>query len=318
MNNDLFSELISQPIQNEIDRTKSPALINQFVFNDIELNQKSGLIDPIGDQAYAKVPGLIHRYTNRALFIPTEKCPIHCRYCFRKNELASENDFLKNDFDQVLRYLTDHPEINELIFTGGDPLMLSNEKIKFYLEHFAKIASLKFIRFHTRTPIALPKRINQEFTNLLKAFQQRFIIHLVIHTNHLSEWTDDFYIALKRLNQSHIPMLGQTVLLKEVNDDFQSLKELFENMALYQIRPYYLHHPDQVKGAMHFYLPLKKGREIYSKLRNCLPGWALPNYIIDIPGGAGKTPAYNPESFDFSGKLINRTGQLIAVNPPIL
>lgn len=314
-NNHSFPELITNHFINKIEA--SSALKKQFMVSADEIEVQGGLKDPIGDEKHSPVPGLIHRYKNRALFVPTLTCPVHCRYCFRKNELNNTQDFLKNDFNQVLEYIKSHSEINEIIFTGGDPLMLSDKKIQFYLESFSKIESIRFIRFHTRTPIVLPSRITRNFTELIKDFEKRFVIHLVMHINHLDEWSYEFDIALKTMSEYSIKLLSQTVLLKDINDNFEDLFKLFEKMAESGIRPYYLHHPDQVKGAMHFYVTIKEGRKIYAQLRDCLPGWALPSYVIDIPHGPGKAPLFNSESFDFSGKLIDRHGRFQIFKEPI-
>lgn len=276
--------------------------IPQFVENSLE-----GLIDPIGDQIYLKAPQLIHRYKNRALFLPTTNCPVICRYCFRKNELSFSQDLFLPRFNETLDYLKNNPQIDELIFSGGDPLILSDEKISFYLEEFSKIPSLKFIRFHTRTPIILPSRITDNLVNLLKknSFKK---ITLAIHINHTEELDPEVREALLRMEG--LNLISQTVLLKGINDDSTILKELIHNLISLNIRPYYLHHPDKVRGGMHFYLDLHKGRKIYLSLRDEIPGWALFNYVIDLPEGRGKSPAFNPEAFVFSGSLIGKDGNL--------
>jgi len=283
-------------------------LWKQFVPATIENHdptQLSGLVDPIGDQIHAKGNGIIHRYKNRILFTPTTVCPIHCRYCFRKNELYGQNEFLSPNIANLISYLNDHSEVEEVIFTGGDPLILSNQKIEQYLESLANIPSVKYIRFHTRTPIILPERIDEDFAKLLQSFTTKFdTISLVIHVNHSQELSEDLKLALTKL--SGINLLSQSVLLKGVNDDTLSLKDLFIQINKMGIRPYYLHHPDLVKGAMHFYLSLEEGRKIYGELRDLLPGWLIPHYVIDPASGQGKTLAYNPESIEFQGSLLDR------------
>ncbi|GAB4020746.1 MAG: lysine-2,3-aminomutase-like protein [Bdellovibrio sp.] len=285
---------------------KDSPLWKQFVPNQDE-NHILGMEDPIGDLAHLKKGQLIHRYKNRALFMPTSICPVLCRYCFRKNELNQEKQIFQSDLKETKKYLEDHPEINEIIFSGGDPLILSDEKIDQYLDFFSNIKSIKYIRFHSRTPIILPSRINESFISLLEKWSKQFIkITIVVHLNHLSELTDDNQLALQRLCNLPLQLLSQSVLLKDINDDEVSLKQLFEALIRNGIRPYYLHHPDQVKGGMHFSISLEKGRMIYAKLRDQLPGWAIPQYIIDIPGGFGKTPAFNPEHLHFTGQFIDR------------
>jgi lysine 2,3-aminomutase len=297
-------------------------LAKEFLPHDLELDadiNTKGLIDPIGDKTYFKAPQLIHRYESRALFTPTTICPVHCRYCFRKNELNASDELFQQDFELTLNYLRSHPEISEIIFTGGDPLTLSNEKLKRYLLAFSEIKSIKDIRFHTRYPVILPERIDHEFLNVLKWANNSFrTISMAIHTNHIKEFDAENFQAIKKLNQINVQLLSQTVLLQGVNDTKKDLLDLFQTFIDLKIRPYYLHHPDQVKGGMHFYLSIKKGRELYQALRKELPGWALPHYVIDIPGGFGKVSAFNPETTSFSGQLLSKDGIQIPFKEPDL
>ena len=291
----------------EVENFKGP-ITTQFFPNELELNPE-GLEDPIGDQVHQKTSMLIHRYSNRALFIPTTKCPINCRYCFRKNELST-NDFFHPDWNQTVAYLEEHTEIEELIFTGGDPFILSDEKIDSYLLAFSKIPHIKWVRFHTRTPIVMPERLTLNLKDTILKYKDSFKkMTLVLHINHADEMTPLFIENLKKFQDPSLVWLSQTVLLKDVNNEVIILKNLFEKLSEINISPYYLHHPDQVKGAMHFYLSIEEGRKIYSKLRDLLPGWLIPQYIIDIKGGFGKVPLFNPESFSFSGQLSDRLGQ---------
>lgn len=292
------------------DAGPSSALWKQFVPHSDE-NSKIGMNDPIGDLTHLKKGQLIHRYENRALFMPTSICPVLCRYCFRKNELNQEKQIFQSDLVATKNYLEDHPEINEIIFSGGDPLILNDEKIENYLSFFSNIGSINYIRFHTRTPITIPSRINERLINIIQKYSHHFIkISIVVHLNHESELDQESKTALKKLAELPIQLLSQSVLLKDINNNEDDLIRLFEILIRLGVRPYYLHHPDHVKGGMHFYLPLEEGRKIYSKLRNLLPGWALPQYVIDIPGGHGKVPAYNPEGFAFSGQLLKRDGTI--------
>lgn len=279
--------------------------------------QLKGLSDPIGDQAHFVAPQLIHRYRNRALFLPHSTCPVICRYCFRKNELArarqSEGkELFLPDFQKTFTYLRRHPEIDEVIFSGGDPLVLSESSLDFYLEAFSSLPSLKYIRFHTRFPTVLPSRITDDFMDLLSLSQEkkRFqAFHIVVHINHRDELDKDVLHALEKLQKGPVNLLAQSVLLKGVNDDISSLKGLYDALNALGIRPYYLHHPDRVKGAMHFGLSLEEGRHLYAQLRDLLPGWAIPHYVVDIPGGKGKVSAFNPESYHYQGTLIDKDGR---------
>lgn len=290
------------------------ALWKQFIPRAEEGNFDLGRLDPIGDKVHAKNNQLIHRYENRVLFTPTTVCPVLCRYCFRKNELSEKDEIFDQKFKEALAYLTVNHEINEVIFTGGDPFILSNEKLANYIQEFSEIESLKYIRFHTRTPVILPSRIDEGLIALLTSASHLFKRCMVmIHVNHVSELTEDVQDAIKLLTENNIEVFSQSVLLKGVNDTTDDLYNLFSELADLKVKPYYLHHPDEARGAMHFYMGLEEGRRIFAPLHNKLPGWALPQYIIDIPGGEGKTPAFNPESFEFKGELINRNGEKVKI-----
>jgi lysine 2,3-aminomutase len=297
-------------------------LAKEFLPSDLEIDEDfnlDGLTDPIGDKNYFKAPQLIHRYESRVLFTPTTVCPVHCRYCFRKNELNEKDELFDQDFEETLRYLKAHSEISELIFTGGDPLTLSNEKLQKYLVAFSEIKSLKDIRFHTRYPVIMPERIDDGLLNLLQLSSKTFrTVTVAVHANHVAEFDKEATDAVSRLALLDVQLLSQTVLLKGVNDSPEDLLSLFELFIELKIRPYYLHHPDRVKGGMHFYLPLQRGRELYHSLRMVLPGWAIPQYVIDVPGGHGKVPAFNPETTLYSSQLLTKNGGIISMREPDL
>jgi lysine 2,3-aminomutase len=292
----------------------SGVLARQFLPHQEESTQH-GLLDPIGDQAHAKTAQLIHRYRNRALLIPTTVCPVNCRYCFRKNELLSDGPFAQ-EREQTLNYLMQHPEIEEVIFTGGDPLILSDEKLGAWLEMLATIPHIRHIRFHSRVPVILPTRLTEDLSDLLESFAGRFTMIMIVHSNHVSEWSDAAIKAVRHFRPGGLRWMSQSVLLKGINDSPLTLAELFRFFAQLDVRAYYLHHPDQVRGGMHFWLDLEAGRRIWGALHDQLPGWMLPQYVIDIPGGHGKTPAFNPEGHSFSGSLLDRSGQLIQTIQP--
>ena len=288
-------------------------LWNQFLPDQRE-SESVGRIDPIGDKIHSKGNQLIHRYENRVLFTPTTVCPVQCRYCFRKNELSSKDEIFDANFEAAKNYISLHPEINEVIFTGGDPLILSDEKIAYYLQEFAEIESIKYIRFHTRTPIILPSRIDEGFISIMTSARHLFKRALImIHVNHLAEIDDEVESAINRLNEAGIEVLSQTVLLKAINDQTEILEVLFNKLADLKVTPYYLHHPDEALGAMHFGMTLEEGRRIVHPLHSKLSGWATPKYVIDIPGGEGKISAINPEDFTFNGELLNRLGNKIKI-----
>ena len=290
------------------------ALWKQFIPHSDELDMglcKEGLDDPIGDQRYTVGASLIHRYKNRVLWMPTSVCPVQCRYCFRKNELHQEV-WPHPDFKRDIAYLAAHPEIEEVIFSGGDPLILSNRKLIQLTDTLAGIRAVKRLRFHTRTPIVLPSRVEPGLLDLLETLALRFTVSLVVHCNHLSEIDEEVERALKALRPLSIHVMSQSVLLKGVNDNPSDLVALFCALSDMGVRPYYLHHPDRVRGGMHFYLSLERGRKIYEAVKNNLAGWMLPRYVIDLPDGEGKALASNPETFDFSGRLRGRSGRTVS------
>lgn len=275
-------------------------------------NAPIGMNDPIGDHAHSPSKQLVHRYKNRLLFFPTSTCPVQCRYCFRKNELHDNDELFKADFIGVKNYLKQHPEVQEIIFSGGDPLMLSNEKIEYYLNEFAAL-KIPMVRFHSRMPIITPARLDEGlYQGLLKASQQFSLVSVAIHLNHADEITSEFETLMQKFRSLPIQWLSQTVLLKDVNDNILAQKDLYIELLKLGIKPYYLHHPDQVRGGMHFWLSIEEGRRLYAALREELPGHAIPQYVVDIPGGHGKVPLYNPEQFEFNGTFLSKNGQEIA------
>lgn len=260
----------------------------QFLPHTDENNQAWGFQDPIGDDINSMGGGIIHRYQSRILFSPTIHCPIACRYCFRKNQLTPDNPTFKQNLNQLKSYLVHHIEVNEVILTGGDPLVLSDSKLAQILDILIE-AKIKYVRFHTRTPVIIPSRLNESFIQLLEQYQRKFKrIFFVLHTNHLSEFTAEVDRHLLKLNPLNISKLTQTVLLKDVNNNESALIDLFQHLTDLGFQPYYLHHPDQVRGAKHFYLPIEEGKKIYLNLRQRLSGWAIPHYIVDSPDGSGK------------------------------
>lgn len=282
-----YASLITSYIKPHL---KDPSLKAQYVYNSKENKgfQSEGFYDPIGDSKRLNAPQLIHRYKNRILFLPTKSCPIICRFCFRKNEIQNNDLIFEENFTETFDYIKGHEEISEIIFSGGDPLILSNKKIRFYLEEFSKIEHIKFIRFHTKTPMVWPQRITKDFEDLLTSFSQRFKISLALHCNHQNELMPEVIRVIESLKKLEVNLISQTVLLKGVNDNVDSLKNLFLKLSSIGVIPYYLHHPDKVKGAMHFYLGHKVGYQIYSNLKKEISGWMLPRYVIDSPEANGK------------------------------
>jgi lysine 2,3-aminomutase len=297
-----FSTFILPSLAAEIFRLgPNSALAKQFIDSRLENEtniQQSGKIDPISDQAFQVAPGFVHRYCNRALMLPLSHCPVHCRFCFRRNEFDSAKSLFQKDNSQITSYLLTHPEIEEIILTGGDPLLLSNQKIEEIFEQLSSLPTIRTVRFHSRVIPFLPSRIlDGELPSLLQKWSNRFQIILGIHTNHLSEWYHpDVLGALGVLQEIKIMLLSQTVLLKGINDDAKMLRDLMLHLCSNGVRPYYLHHPDLVKGAMHFWMEIFEGQKIYQELKESVSGWALPHYVVDMAHLGGKKLAVSQQS----------------------
>ena len=215
--------------------------------------------------------------------------------------------------ERLSEYLIENSNVEEVILTGGDPLILSSPKINQILKQLSEVPTIRYIRFHSRTPIILPSRLDQELIEVLNYFAKSFdTLSLAIHVNHSEELSTELFKNL--LNLRGVNLLSQTVLLKGINNNEHTLSSLFKDLNSFGIRPYYLHHPDQVKGAMHFHLSLEEGRKIYGKLRDLLPGWLIPHYVVDSPEGIGKALAYNSEHINYQGQLLDRFNQSHQIN----
>jgi len=260
--------------------------------SSLELDEpKAGRRDPIGDLAKKAAPRLTHRYPDRALLHVTNLCPMYCRFCFRKNLMNErEEDLYRGDFEEAFAYLSAHPEIEELILTGGDPWMLGDDRLRRLVDDVAARApAVKRFRFHTRMPVTLPMRVTE---SLLDAILRpgRFQTIVVTHFNHPNEVSELAREGLRRLRARGVLTLNQGVLLKGVNDDAKILRQLYLSLGEEGVLPYYLHHCDLVEGGEHFRTTIDEGRAIWTELRGTLPGYFIPEYILDTPGGGGKIP----------------------------
>ena len=278
---------------------KNHPLWLQFV-PQAEENSTTGLIDPIGDSIHQATGQLIHRYKNKALFLPTTRCPINCRYCFRKNELYAPSPIFTSNLATTVSYLKKHPEIEEVIYSGGDPFILSDKKLEQSFLAFSKIDNLKYIRFHTRFPTILPERFfSKKLSALFMAMAKRFdLVTLTIHINHLQEIDGEVEKCLSNFRTLPLRVMAQSVLLRGINDDSNALQELFLKLAQLGVTPHYLHHPDRVRGGGHFYLPLSRGRKIYTELKKKLLAQVLPHYVVELPDGDGKVLAMENRAFN--------------------
>jgi lysine 2,3-aminomutase len=243
--------------------------------------------DPIGDDAFSPLPGIVHRYPDRALLKPLLICPVYCRFCFRREHVGPDGGVLgPAALDAALAWLRAHPAIREVILTGGDPLMLSSRRLGDILGALADIPHIELLRIHTRVPVADPARL----AALADTLDTDKPLWLVVHVNHARELTPEAVAALRQVQRRGVPVLGQTVLLRGVNDTADALEALFRAMLAARIKPYYLHQLDPAPGTGRFAVPIAEGQALLAALRGRVTGLAWPTYVLDIPGGHGKVP----------------------------
>lgn len=244
--------------------------------------------DPLGEDHDAAVPGLVHRYPDRVLFLATGFCSTYCRYCTRSRmvgEAGGDYAFSRSQWDRALSYIEAHPEIRDVLISGGDPLTLSDEKLDYLLSRLRAIRHVEFIRIGSKVPVVLPMRITKGLTRVLKRYHP---LWMSIHVTHPRELTAEVTEAFARLADAGIPLGSQTVLLKGVNDDAALMTGLVHGLLMRRVKPYYLYQCDPITGSHHFRTPVEKGLEIIAALRGHTTGYAAPTFVIDAPGGGGK------------------------------
>ena len=245
------------------------------------------LADPIGDDALSPVPGIVHRYADRALLKPLLVCPVYCRFCFRREHVGPGGGLLTDpQLAAALDWLRAHPAVTEVILTGGDPLLLSPRRLRAILDALEAMPHVQTLRIHSRVPVADPARLHA----LAPALETDKPLWLVVHANHARELTADAVAALRAIGRRGVPLLGQSVLLRGVNDSADALEALFRAMLAARVKPYYLHQLDPAPGTTRFHVPIAEGRALLEALRGRVTGLAWPTYVLDIPGGHGKVP----------------------------
>ncbi len=261
----------------------------QFVPDAVELETAADdRPDPIGDERWSPLPGIVHRYPDRVLLKPSLVCPVYCRFCFRRETVGQQAGMLDAAaLSRAFDYIRERPEIWEVIVTGGDPFLLSPRRLAAIVETLGGIAHVAVIRFHTRVPVVDPCRVGPALVAALAADKA---VYVAIHANHPRELTPAVREAVGRLVRAGIPVLSQTVLLRGVNDDAAVLEALFRGLVAMRVKPYYLHHPDLAPGTARFRLGIGRGRELVQSLRGRVSGLCQPSYVLDIPGGYGKSP----------------------------
>jgi lysine 2,3-aminomutase len=275
-----------------IDR-KNPddPIARQFIPSIDELAQQPGENpDPIGDDAHSPVAGIVHRYPDRVLFKLVHVCAVYCRFCFRREMVGpgKASALSETAYRDALDYIRNHPDIWEVILTGGDPLMLSPRRLGEIMTDLASIEHVRIIRIHTRVPVAAPARIGREMVRALRIAGATTWV--AVHANHPRELTGEARAACARLVDAGIPLVSQSVLLRGVNDDAATLEALMRAFVECRIKPYYLHHGDLAPGTAHLRTSIEHGQQLMRNLRGRVSGLCQPDYVLDIPGGHGKAP----------------------------
>ena len=262
--------------------------------------------DPVGEDRYSPVPNLSHRYRDRVLFLISDQCPIHCRFCTRKRKVGRSLTVTEETLSMGIDYIREHEQVRDVLLSGGDPLMLENDALYRILTAIHQIPHVEMIRIGTRVPAALPDRISPDLAGLLSSFTP---IYIHTHFNHPAEVTSRSRKACRLLADAGIPLNNQTVLLGGVNDDTDTLEKLFRDLIKMRIRPYYLFQMDAVKGTGHFSTPLMTGIRIMNELRRRSSPMALPTFVVDLPDGEGK-------AFPATPSILNPgTGEQAIVTP---
>ncbi len=264
-------------------------IARQFVPDRAELvTAPEERADPIGDLSHSPVEGIVHRYPDRVLLKAVHVCPVYCRFCFRREMVGPQGlgTLTGPELDAAIGYIAAHDEIWEVILTGGDPLVLSARRLREIMARLAGIDHVRIVRFHTRVPVVEPERVDADMVAALKASGK--VTYLAVHANHAREFTEAARGALARLVDGGIVLISQSVLLRNVNDDVETLADLMKAFVENRVKPYYLHHPDLAPGTGHFRVSIEEGQRLVTALRGRISGLAQPTYVLDIPGGHGK------------------------------
>jgi lysine 2,3-aminomutase len=293
------------PTMRDLIEAPDDAIGRQFIPDARELDTAAGEhADPIGDDRFSPIKGVVHRYADRALLKPVLICPVYCRFCFRREHVGPGGGLLTEaELDAAFAWFEAHPAISEIILTGGDPLMLSPRRLGMILARLAAMPHTETLRIHSRVPTADPARIDAALIDAMSAAMNAARIDtldsampadrplwLVLHANHAREFTPAARAALTRLRRAGVSLLGQSVLLRGVNDSADALEALFRAMLAAGVKPYYLHQLDAAPGTARFHVPIEQGRRLLEALRGRVTGLAWPTYVLDIPDGHGKVP----------------------------
>lgn len=253
-----------------------------------ELGDDNQLSDPLNESGLSPVQGLIHRYPDRAVLLVSDRCPVYCRFCMRKRLVGAEyTSISKETLDVALNYIAATPELSDIVLSGGDPLMLNDKSIHYILTRLRSIPHVAIIRIGSRVPVTMPERITTDLCNIIKQFHP---VYINTHFNHPAEITNQSTTACNMLADAGIPLGNQTVLLRDINDSCETMRELMRGLLSIRVKPYYIHQMDLVRGTAHFRTSVKCGQDIIRSLRGHISGLAVPQYVIDLPNGKGKVP----------------------------
>ncbi|MBK7252693.1 MAG: KamA family radical SAM protein [Ignavibacteria bacterium] len=252
-----------------------------------ELDDIDAEDDPLHEDEMSPVPNITHRYPDRALFLVTSQCGLYCRFCTRKRKVGDQTKISMRTFESAFKYLEQHTEISDVILSGGDPLMLTDTMLEKILARLRQIKHIQIIRLGSKMPCVLPQRITPQLVDMLKKYHP---IYCNTHFNHPWEITEESKKACAMLVDAGIPVGNQCVLMKGVNDNAETMKQLMKGLLAMRVRPYYIYMADLTKGANHFRTPIKVGLDIMDKLRGHISGLAVPHFVVDAPGGGGKIP----------------------------
>ncbi|MBN2206477.1 MAG: KamA family radical SAM protein [Candidatus Aminicenantes bacterium] len=275
------------PYYASLIKRKGDPIWRQIVPDPAELDTESGAMDPLAEDEDSPVPSIVHRYPDRCLFLVSHMCASYCRFCTRKRKVGDSSKIHPRHIEEGIDYIGAHPEIRDVIVSGGDPLMLSDWRLESILSKLRAIPHVEILRIGTRIPCVLPQRVTPELAAMFKKYHPLFIN---VHFNHPDEITEESGRALGLLADAGIPLGNQTVLLKGVNDDPETMKRLMQKLLTVRVRPYYIYQADYVQGSEHLRTSVGKGLEVLQGLRGWTSGLAVPYFVIDAPGGGGKIP----------------------------
>ena len=250
-------------------------------------------LDPLGEETDMAIGGIVHRYPDRVLFLVTDRCAAYCRYCTRSRMVSNAQKYnFHPQLEEGIHYIRKHTKIRDVLLSGGDPLLLSDGKLDYLLGELRKIPHVELIRIGSRIPVFLPQRVTPELCEIFKKYGP---VWLNIHVNHPNECSLELYEACEQLSLAGVPLGNQSVLIRGVNDDSSVMKSLIHRLLMMRVRPYYLYQCDLISGSSHLRTDVQKGIEIIRHLRGNTTGYAIPQFVIDAPGGGGKNPI-NPDS----------------------